>query len=383
MSKFDKTVNLLLNRLVFEQDENNLDQENQKQEESDFLQTPEETESNQTPEENQLPESEEEKKLTNIEKKYENEGNAYLIDSERKYNSGEEYVDNFLGKTKQILTSFSDSEKGQVSESALMDDLKKFKDYAVSGGKKFLSAISSSQEKLADLTVNNMDKIANYAVGKEFAVQINNELSESFLYKAVAIFLDPTGIMSWPYLKKATDAYDAHKGTEDEAIYQLNLLAAQISVIPNFAFKPIFGILTLPFRIAFGGGAKIAEKIFGVAGTRKVARGLSNWMKKILPFKPRSAKLADRAAKSSKLGSKSTKLSKFTPKLPKIGQLVPKLGKYVPKVVKGVPVMASGNIPKFLEDLQSRGEKVAKTSGSKVGTLGRFPRFGEISTQRP
>jgi hypothetical protein len=347
MLKFDKTVNLLLNRLVFEQDETNIDQENTEE-------TPEETDAIQTSEE---------KQLAAIEDKYEKEGNSFLSESEARYKSGEEYVNHFIENAQKRLSSFTNSREN-VSESALTDDLVKFKDYAASKGKKFLDAISPAQEKLADMTVNNIGKISDYALGREFSKYLNDNLSESFLYKAVAIFLDPTGIMSWPYLKKATDEYEKHKGTEDEAIYQLNLLAAQISVIPNFAFKPIFGILSLPFRLAFGGGAKIAEKIFGVTGTRKVARGLSNWLKKLLPFIPRAATLADRVVSN-------------VPKVVK-GAL-----STIPKVVKGAPIIASGNIPKFLEDLQSRGEKVAKTAGSKVGTLGRFPRFGEISTQRP
>lgn len=370
MLKFDKTVNLFLNRLVFEQDDTNIDQE-----------TPEETETIQTSEEIETPQTPEEKQLAAIEDKYEKEGNSFLSESEARYKSGEEYVNHFIENAQKRLSSFTNSREN-VSESALTDDLVKFKDYAASKGKKFLDAISPAQEKLADMTVNNIGKISDYALGRKFSKYLNDNLSESFLYKAVAIFLDPTGIMSWPYLKKATDEYEKHKGTEDEAIYQLNLLAAQISVIPNFAFKPIFGILSLPFRLAFGGGAKIAEKIFGVTGTRQVARGLSNWLKKLLPFKPRSAKLADRAVTKSTKLSKLSKLSKLAPKLPKVGTLG-KLGKLATKTIKGVPVMASGNIPKFLDDLQSRGERVAKTAGSKVGTLGRFPRFGEISTQRP
>ena len=339
MSRFDNTVNLLLNRLVFEQDETNTEQEN----------------TNETSNEAQATQTPEEKELADIEEKYERDNNSFLTESKSKYESGEEYVNRFILNSTKLKN---------INESAFMDDLSKIKDYLTSMGRKFLDNISPAQEDLANLTLKNMDKISDYTIGREFSNYLNNNLSESFLYKAVAVFLDPTGIMSWPYLKKATDEYEKHKGTEDEAIYQLNLLAAQISVIPSFAFKPIFGILTLPFRLAFGGGAKIAEKIFGVTGTRNVARGLSNRIKKLLPFIPRAATLADRAVST-----------------------VPKVVKgafsTIPKVVKGAPIIASGNIPKFLDDLQSRGEKVAKTAGSKVGTLGRFPRFGEISTQRP
>jgi hypothetical protein len=264
--------------------------------------------------------------------------------------------------------------KEKVNESALKDDLVRIKDYAVSKGKDFLNYMSPAQEKLADMTVNNIDKISEYALGKKFAKDLNDNLSESFLYKAAAIFLDPTGIMSWPYLKKATDEFEKHKGTEDEAIYQLNLLAAQISVIPNFAFKPIFGILTLPFRLAFGGGAKIAEKVFGVTGTRKVAQGLANWIKKILPFKPRTAKLTDRV-------------------IPKIG-LLPKIIKPVKaglEVIKKNPVKAavvasSGDIPKTAEDIEKTLEKW-REEGSKiqstprVSNLGKFRDWSSISTQ--
>ena len=48
-----------------------------------------------------------------------------------------------------------------------------------------------------------------------------------------------------------------------ETIYQLNLLAAQLAVVPTFAFKPIFGILTLPLRLLTCSGAKVMEKLFG------------------------------------------------------------------------------------------------------------------------
>ena len=358
MLKFDKTVNSILNRLIFEQNEENIDQP----------EAPESTEDNKTIQ------SSEEKALADIVEKYEKEGSSFLAESQARYNSGEEYVNKFIENAKKMLSSLSKG-KENVNESALKDDLLRFKDYAVEKGKKVLNYIEPAQEKLADIAVNNMDKIAEYALGKKFANDLNHNLSETFLYKAAAIFLDPTGIMSWPYLKKATEEYEKHKGTEDEAIYQLNLLAAQISVIPNFAFKPIFGILTLPFRLAFGGGARIAEKIFGVTGTRKVAKGLANWIKKILPFKPRTVKLADRAVVSRR------------GLLPKIIKPV-KAGLEAIKKnpIKTATVLASGDIPKTTKDLMAKWDKLGaealRNQKSTPSTLGRFPSFNSLSTQR-
>ena len=361
---FDKSVNSILNRLIFEENEENTDQS-----ETDQTETPESTEDNKTIQ------SSEEKALADIEDKYQKEGNSFLAQSEARYNSGEEYVNKFIEDAKKLLSYFSNPDKKEnVNESELKDDLVKIKDYAVSKGKDFLNYMSPAQEKLADMTVNNIDRISEYALGKKFAKDLNDNLSESFLYKAAAIFLDPTGIMSWPYLKKATEEYEKHKGTEDEAIYQLNLLAAQISVIPNFAFKPIFGILTLPFRLAFGGGAKIAEKVFGVTGTRKVAQGLAKWIKKVLPFKnPRSVKLADRAVRKGLL--------------PKIIKPV-KAGLEVIKKnpIKAATVVSSGNIPqaaenvkKTLENWREKGSKNQSTP--RVSNLGKFRDWSSLSTQ--
>lgn len=394
MLKFDKTVNSILNRLIFEQDERN------------------------TSEDKNI-----ENAIAEIERKYKEEGGSFQAESEEKFNSGQEYVNSFIqeiqklpsvnGATNDNAKVEKETNDTNVNESSFTTDISNAYDYVKNKGKQALDyvlpAISKPQEFLADLAVENMDKVSEYVLGKDFAKELNDNISENLLYKAVAIFFDPTGVLSWPYLKKATDLYEQHKGTEDEEIYQLNLLAAQISVIPSFAFKPIFGILTLPFRILFGSGAKIAEKVFGAVGVRKVARGLANWIKKPLAFNPRVARVSDRLRRAegqaTRLGKAASRaeasaLKGIIKRSPKVeasllskgvsGKVLAAAKGAVKKVaqnpIKSATVASSGDIPqaaenikKTLEAWREKGSKMQSTP--RASTLGQFPSFNSLSTQ--
>ena len=80
------------------------------------------------------------------------------------------------------------------------------------------------------------------------------------------------------YIRRSYKSKSYYSNKIFETIYQLNLLAAQLAVVPTFAFKPIFGILTLPLRLLTGAGAKVMEKLFGALGATKISRGIANWI---------------------------------------------------------------------------------------------------------
>lgn len=373
MSKFDETINSILNDMIIKENAGDV----------------------------QYPENIVNISFENLKKTLNEKGDTYRIECQRRYESGDEYVQNFLNQIKhlgKLNESFADnaSEAWNLTKTKA----KEIKDFV-------LPKIANTQEFLADLAVENVGGLANNFLGEDVVKEIDS-LSDSFLYKVAAIFLDPTGVMSWPYLARANELYEKHKGTEDEDIYQLNLLAAQFSVIPGLRIP--LGILTLPFKLLFGAGGAVASKIFGVVGARRVARGLSSVIKKPFVRNPNIGKFTN-TLNSAKKGSLST-VSKSKgigaiKNLTKTASLANKTGaseKVIDILKKGskaavetgkkgagilgkgakvATVAAAGDIPKTLEDLQSRGEKFGKTIGSKVGTLGRFPRFGEISTQRP
>ena len=360
MLRFDRAVNHILNHLIFEQDE-----------------------SVEIEKEDDRPLNKEDAIIADIQRKYDKRDAAFLAQAQEKFNSGGKYVDAFIQEVQKISPNI------KVNESAFSDKLLKAADLAKEKAKELLVKMAPAQDRLANYVVEKMDSILTNVIGVEFTKKLNDEISEGFLYKVVAIFLDPTGVLSWPYLRDATEAYEKHKGTEDQAIYQLNLLAAQLAVVPTFAFKPIFGILTLPLRLLTGAGAKVMEKIFGVLGATKISRGIANWIQRKLPFRARSPRFSEKPVKV-------LKAEKIVPEVPKAGifkkiiiggvKLPGKIiGKGVKHPLKTATILGSGDIPKTLEDLKKSGEELNKQTLKRIegNPLGRFSRFAEISTQRP
>ena len=376
MLRFDRAVNNILNRLIFEQDE-----------------------SVEIEKEDDKPLSKEDAIIADIQRKNDEGNAAFFAQAKEKFNSGGEYVDKFIRQVEKLSPNI------KVNESTFSDKISKAWDYTKEKGKEVLVKMAPAQDRLADYVVEKMDTILTYVIGVEFTKKLNDEISENFLYKVVAIFFDPTGVLSWPYLRDATEAYEKHKGTENETIYQLNLLAAQLAVVPTFAFKPIFGILTLPLRLLTGSGAKVMEKLFGALGATKISRGIANWIGRKLPFRPRNPRFTERPPKISK-ASKASKAEKIIPKAVKAEKIITKApkagiftktaigavklpgklaGKALKNPFKTATILGSGDIPKTLEDLKKSGEDLNKETLKRIekNPLGRFSRFGEISTQRP
>lgn len=384
MHRFNKAIDIILEKMIHEQDENDSEFENA----DNFV--------NSTIEE--------------IKKRIKNDPESFQRDSESKYNSGQNIEDSFVKELSEIEKSINESYEDFKNDASNAWDLLKNK------GKELWSSVADEIEDgqtfLADLAVENMGSIVRKTIGDEYVDDIKNNMSENAIYKIIAV-LEPTGVMSWPYLAKAKESYEANIGTEDEEIYQLNLLAAQISVIPGVRVP--FRILTLPFRLLFGAPAFILRKIFGATGVSRLSRSLAGTIKNRISTSPSIQKAASVVSKAS---SKKTSLGKIakTPAANAIKSLPQKAVKTVVsattnaskkivdiakkpiKVVastgkkgakigasgaKAATVIASGNIPQTLKDWQSKGEEITKNLGDKqYGTFGKFPTYSRLSTQR-
>ncbi len=346
-------------------------------------------------------------KIAEIKKRNSTDMDSFMAESEARYRAGEELVNKFVENLKEISKSTTVKESFSDQASNAWDALKQ-------GGSELWSKvapeIANTQEYLADLAVENIGTIVRQTIGDEYVDEIRNQLSENMIYKIIAI-LEPTGVMSWPYLAKAKEEYEAHIGTEEEGIYQLNLLAAQISVIPGVRMP--LAILTLPFRLVFGFPARVLGKIFGISGLRSIGLALTEKIK--LPFtKSAAVKKGAEALQKAPVNSKIGKLSKIPAsnaikKLPqkavksetamaktasqKVINATKKTSKGVSSGLtaagkagvvgaKTATVIGSGDIPQTLKDWQKTGEGFFDKKLKDGGTLGKFPKFREISTQR-
>ena len=383
MHRFNKAIDIILERMIYEQTEN--DSEIDKAD--SFV--------NST--------------IEDIKKRIKNDPESFQRDSEIRYNSGQNIEDSFVKELSQIEKSVNESYEDFKNDASNAWDLLKNK------GKELWSSVADeiqdTQTFLADLAVENMGSIVRKSIGDEVIDDTKNNMSENVIYKIIAV-LEPTGVMSWPYLAKAKEAYEASIGTEDEDIYQLNLLAAQISVIPGVRVP--FGLLTLPFRILFRAPAYILRKIFGVAGSTKISRSLAATIKKEISALSKVQKAANVVTKASSKNTNFGKLAK-TPAanavktLPKAAKAVATTTKNASKKVveiakkpikavasagktgakaaatgaKVATVVASGNIPQTLKDWEKTGEEITKKMGDKqFGTFGKFPKVTRLSTQR-
>ena len=340
--------------------------------------------------------------IEQIKKLKETDESSFLSNSEAKYNSGEDIEKRFLEELRALSTINEDFGDAYNLIMKAKDKVKEvWKD-------EIAPTIATGQSALADLAVENMGSIVRNTIGDDYTDEIKNELSENFVYKILAV-LEPTGVMSWPYLAKAKEEYEKHIGTEDEDIYQLNLLAAQISVIPGVRVP--FRIFTLPFRLLFGGPALIVRKIFGINGSKKVAESLASVIKEPLSKVPTlnkgvaAVKTASTTTKAGKLAK--TPASKAITNIPKKGAkavatasnkttkkvldatkkgakvvagITKKIAKPVSTGAKIGTVAAAGNIPELLKNLESKGEEMMN-KGPKAGTLGQFRGFRGLSTQ--
>ncbi len=316
MNKFDNVVNAFLENLIFEQDQNEIDSSN-------II-----------------------KKTTiEIETRNDRDRDAYIDESESKYNSdGERVADDILNFIKGLP-------KEQLSEQTGLEAAwSGLKDFGSAAWDKAKEYIGPSLHDIGDLAADKIGEYATDFIGKKYIDEINNSLSETVWYKIAAV-LEPTGVMSWPYYRKALDLYEQHKGTEKEDIYFLNLLAAQISVIPGVRVP--LGILTAPFKLLF----------LPLSIPVKIASFIRQ---KITEYK-----------NAQKALSKLPILQRF---FKTTTSVLKPIVKALPPIAKGTTVVSSGDIPKTIENLTKPTEN-KKPTAPKVSTLGKFPSFSSLSTQ--
>lgn len=317
MNKFDKSVNILLENLIFEQDQSEID-----------------------------PDQIIKQTISEIEKRDDEDRKAYMNESKAKYMASQGFVEEVekyvSGLSEEQLSEETGLEKawGAAKEagSAAWDWAKK--------------TLGPSLSEIGDAAADKIGEYATDFIGKEYVDDINNNLSETVWYKIAAIF-EPTGVMSWPYYREALDLYEKHKGTEDEDIYFLNLLAAQISVIPGVRVP--LGILTAPFKLIF----------LPLTIPRRIAAYVAKAIKE--------HKAAQQAI------SKLPILQRFFKTTTRILKPVVKT---IPPAAKVGTVVSSGDIPQTWKDWSEAGKKSLEDAKPRERTLGKFPSFNHLSTQR-
>jgi hypothetical protein len=321
MNQFDKSVNILLENLIFEQDQNEID-----------------------------PSQVIKQTVSEIEKRDREDRKSYMGESEAKYNSSqgfEEEVKKYIkGLSEDQLSEETGFEKawGAAKEagSAAWDWVKK-----------------TLGPKLSEIGDAAADKIGEYAtdfIGKEYVEDIQNNMSESVWYKIAAV-LEPTGVMSWPYYRKALDLYEQNKGTADEDIYFLNLLAAQISVIPGVRVP--LGILTAPFKLLTG----------AIRLPFSIPRRIASFVRGSISRSPSASKAAAKLPILQRFFKATTSIAK-------------PVAKIIPPIARGSTVVSSGDIPQTWKDWSEAGKKSLEDAKPAERTLGKFPSFGQLSTQR-
>jgi len=344
MSKFDSTVNNILENLIFEQDD-----ASEIQKAYDII----------------------EKTREEIKKRFDSDPEEFIGNADAAVNSYDGFVDAFV----EYVTNLKDNAIRAIQTSAplkeqsgdtLQDITSKVKDYVAKGAKAAGGMIGGAFEKGLDFTtdqlVENMPSIVRGLMGSDTYDKVRSEIEkvdDSLLYKALA-FIDPTGVLSWPYLEKARKLYEENLGTENEDIYTLNLLAATAAVIPGVSAFKIFAV---PFKILISPIAKL----FGGMRAKVIARSVTNELKTTFG-------LGTKLAKATTIGGKIGNFAKT------VAKPIKPIAKIAASAGKAGTIIASGNIPKAWEDW-GKDVDIDKIK-PRERTLGSFPRFGEISTQR-
>jgi hypothetical protein len=334
MSNFDNTINDILQNIVFEQIKNS---------ETDPDNIIKDTQ-------NQI-----EIKKNNME--------AYMAESKAKYDAG---VNALLQKLSDLIKPYYDDLNKK--DDNLEEDIdwkaawNKTKEMGRSIADKLGPPLHSAGEAVSDTVGNILVKF----VDKAYLDDIENNISESIWYKIVAVF-EPSGVMSWPYYRNALDLYEKNKGTEDEDIYFLNLLAAQISVIPGVRMP--LAILTAPFKLI----TNPIRNIFGNQ-TKRFAREMAKQTRSNVS---KSQSLAKANSKLPK--NKKTQTVKTAAKT--VSAAAGKVAKPASIAAKTATVIGSGDIPGTWRKWTEDGDNAIKNLKTGPATLGRFPSFTQLSTQ--
>ena len=232
-------------------------------------------------------------------------------------------------------------------------------------GKWTKDKFNQGQDWLADKIINNISPVMDDIVGTDTTKYVNDTLSENIIYKIIAI-LEPTGVMSWPYLKDAADLYERNQGGEKEDIYALNLLAATIAVIPGVKAVSIFA---LPFKIlTWGTGlSRLTRGLFGAKQAERVASSMSSKILEALGKNPNSAKV-QKLLSSGRLPGRVTNL---------LRNIFTKGSRIIASGAKAATIMSSGDVPKMVDDWITKGKGLMnqRMTSSPLGQFSSFPEY--------
>jgi hypothetical protein len=350
MSRFDNTVNSFLNRLIFEQTANEPTDDEIKEAQAAIDEVRKE-----------------------VEEEFKTNRDELISLAEQRVNSDEEIADRFLNFFKEGYEKFKNlPEQTNVTEQAeapttwadsIMNKLVKAGSYA---GSYINGTFEAGLDYITDKAVENMPWLMSHLIGKDAYDQIRSEvenMEDKTFYKIFA-FIDPTGVLSWPYLENAKKLYEENLGTENEDIYTLNLLGAALAVIPGLRY---LGFLTLPFRLISRLSPFMNSRRAGLIG-QAIAKELKGGLG-----------LSDKISKTQNILSKSGRVGQMT------GKVLSSLGKIsrpIATISKALTVGATGDIPAMVKGWMEKGkEMVNKVPQQK--TLMRIPSFQRISTQEP
>lgn len=353
MSKFDKAINSILNRLIFEQTINQPSEEDVKHAQNEIENT---------------------RKI--IEEEFKKNPEEFIKNAENQINSYNYVTEDLSKYFSDLVEKFKKpplNEDVETDGNWLGDITAKVGDYAYQATKTAGGYIDGAFENvldfLTDQAVERMPKILSSVVGKQNYDAIRAEvdqLDDSFFYKVIAV-LDISGVLSWTYLDKAKQLYEENLGKEDEDIYTLNLLAATIAVIPGVSALKIF---VLPFKLLFSP----LRALLGGARANAVARSVANELKRTLNLTGKIDRASSTAARGGRISQTSLNFAK------NVTKPVKPIAKLAAGAAKAATITSGGDIPKMVDDWKKKGEEIASRI-PEPKTLQRIPSFQRITTQ--
>lgn len=346
MSRFDNTVNSLLNHLIFEQttvqlsDQDIQEAQNELQTiDSNFQKDPQKS----------------------IEVAQENiDSSDYIANA---------LVEQFTDIKKNIEEEIVTEQTGPEWLQKTITDVKDYvKPYLKTAGGYIEGTFEKALDFLTDKLVEYVPSIMKGVIGEDTYTSLRTEvddLDDRFWYKVIAIF-DFTGIMSWPYLANAKKLYEEKLGTPDEDIYTLNLLAATVAVIPGVRALSIF---TVPFKIL-----RPLGKLIGGTRATVVAQAVARELKGALNIGQRMDRVTGLAARSGRITEKALAFAR------NVMKPVKAVAKLAASAAKAGTIMAAGDIPQMVRDWTKKGEEMTSQIRPQK-TLMRIPSFQRLSTQ--
>lgn len=347
MSRFDNTVNSLLNRLIFEQTADEPTDEDVKEAQAAIDEVRKE-----------------------VQEQFQTNREELISLAEERINSDNEAVDRFFDFFKSNYDEFKNlPEIKNLTEEAeppnWRDSIVGYATKAAKVAGSYIGgAFEAALDKMTDLAVENTPWLMNHLIGKDTYDAVRAEiesLEDKTLYKIFA-FIDPTGVLSWPYLENAKALYEQKLGTDEEDIYTLNLLGAALAVIPGLRY---IKFLTLPFRLI--------GKLSPFMNSRRaslIGQAIAKELKGPLGITNKFTKAQNVLGKTGRVGTTAANVMRS------LGKITRPLA----TISKGLTVAAAGDIPDMVKGWMEKGKELVDQVPQQQ-TLGKMPSWNRLSTQ--